>query len=264
MLPKKVRLLTPITCIDLYVLTATHGAEDVGSKDARMLLHKVGLAGGKMDATAGDKALQDERTTFTKDGKQVPGFTSASVPTLEEKVISQNAAHGTALEEGARNGHLTGEAKTADGQLYGAPADAAADDAKPPAGTGDVTSPDEQAAPAARSILRQHLATKLGHGQWTLPTPKPNVDPHGFNDPIKDSFWKEVWVAAAVHNVCTRLVIKSMATNDYLFRQTEIYRKVFHAIPDDLVTTWKQYREFVAHHERMNKPVSFLRFIVSY
>jgi len=30
---------------------------------------------------------------------------------------------------------------------------------------------------------------------------------------------------------------------------------VFHAVPDDLVTTWKQYREFVAHHDRMNKPV---------
>lgn len=38
--------------------------------------------------------------------------------------------------------------------------------------------------------------------------------------------------------------------------QTEIFRKVFHAIPDDLVTTWKQYKEFIVHHERLNKPVS--------
>lgn len=37
--------------------------------------------------------------------------------------------------------------------------------------------------------------------------------------------------------------------------QTEIFRRVFHAIPDDMVTTWKQYIEFVAHHERLNKPV---------
>ena len=37
--------------------------------------------------------------------------------------------------------------------------------------------------------------------------------------------------------------------------QTEIFRKVFHAIPDDMVTTWKQYKDFVVHHERMNKPV---------
>ena len=26
--------------------------------------------------------------------------------------------------------------------------------------------------------------------------------------------------------------------------QTEIYRRVFHAIPDDTVTTWKQYKHF--------------------
>jgi hypothetical protein len=37
--------------------------------------------------------------------------------------------------------------------------------------------------------------------------------------------------------------------------QTEIYRKVFHAVPDDLVSTWKQYKEFILHHERLNKPV---------
>lgn len=30
---------------------------------------------------------------------------------------------------------------------------------------------------------------------------------------------------------------------------------MFHAVPDDLVTTWKQYKEFVLHHERLNKPV---------
>src|ERR1700722_823370 len=37
--------------------------------------------------------------------------------------------------------------------------------------------------------------------------------------------------------------------------QTEIYRRVFHAVPDDNITTWKQYKEFVAWHERLNKPV---------
>ncbi|EMD31689.1 hypothetical protein CERSUDRAFT_59668, partial [Gelatoporia subvermispora B] len=68
---------------------------------------------------------------------------------------------------------------------------------------------------------------------WTLPTPTPKVDPDGFEDPICDRFWKDVWLACAVHN---------------------IYRKVFHAIPDDPVTTWKQYKEFITHHERLNKP----------
>jgi len=36
---------------------------------------------------------------------------------------------------------------------------------------------------------------------------------------------------------------------------TEIYRKVFHAVPDDLVTTWKQYKEFVSYHDRLSQPV---------
>lgn len=31
---------------------------------------------------------------------------------------------------------------------------------------------------------------------------------------------------------------------------------MFHAIPDDLVTTWKQYREFVLHHERLKQPTA--------
>ena len=41
------------------------------------------------------------------------------------------------------------------------------------------------------------------------------------------------------------------------FSQTEIYRKVFHAIPDDTVTTWKQYMHFITYHERLTKTVSF-------
>lgn len=37
--------------------------------------------------------------------------------------------------------------------------------------------------------------------------------------------------------------------------QTEIFRRVFRAVPDDLVATWKNYKDFVAYHERMVKPV---------
>ncbi len=38
-------------------------------------------------------------------------------------------------------------------------------------------------------------------------------------------------------------------------RQTEIFRRVFRVVPDDLVTTWKHYKDFVAYHERILKPV---------
>ena len=42
--------------------------------------------------------------------------------------------------------------------------------------------------------------------------------------------------------------------------QTEIFRRVFRVVPDDLVTTWKHYKDFAAYHERILKPVreSFL------
>jgi phospholipase D1/2 len=35
---------------------------------------------------------------------------------------------------------------------------------------------------------------------WKLPPP-PDVDPCGFEDPISDKFWRNVWVACAMHNV---------------------------------------------------------------
>ena len=60
---------------------------------------------------------------------------------------------------------------------------------------------EEEKAPGTRAILRKHLTAKLGNKQWQLPTPTPHVDPYGFEDPISDAFWKDVWVACAVHNV---------------------------------------------------------------
>jgi phospholipase D1/2 len=73
----------------------------------------------------------------------------------------------------------------------------------------------EKGAIRARSALRKHLSVKINNKQWDVPTPAPLIDPHGFDDPICDKFFERVWLAAAVRN-------------------TEIYRKVFHAIPDDL------------------------------
>lgn len=58
-----------------------------------------------------------------------------------------------------------------------------------------------------------------------MPLAAPKVDPYGFADPLVDSFYKDVWLAAAARN-------------------TQVYRKVFRCMPDDLVQTWKQYREF--------------------
>ncbi|EGO24033.1 hypothetical protein SERLADRAFT_362129 [Serpula lacrymans var. lacrymans S7.9] len=204
----------------------------------------------KVNTPTQDASLQEERMTYGRDGQKRPGFASSMVPTLEEKMVAEHIppasqAHGKpAAGEVKENGNAIHrkeptEAHTADGEAFGAPAHASKDpqtDDQPPHAESGVNDADdtEQAAPSARAILRKHLASRLGTKTWTMPTPTPKVDPEGFDDPVSDAFWRNVWVACAVHN-------------------TEIYRKVFHAIPDDLITTWKQYKEFVMHHERFNK-----------
>ena len=100
----------------------------------------------------------------------------------------------------------TVEARVENGELYGAPADASRDpktDDQPPhavSGKNDATATEEKAV-HARAEIRKHLSTKFNPKIWTLPTPTPKVDPHGFEDPISDEFWKKVWMACAVHNV---------------------------------------------------------------
>jgi phospholipase D1/2 len=67
-----------------------------------------------------------------------------------------------------------------------------------------------------------------------MPTPTPILESDKFTDPLDESFWKDQWVATAVHN-------------------TEIFRKVFRCIPDDLVTSWASYKAFANHAEKFNK-----------
>lgn len=198
------------------------------------------------------EALREERTTFTPEGEQVPGFASAVVPTLEEQTINEGRPPSAQAESSPLGENLVKrdqpemggddppEAHISDDQAYAAPTNASksalTDDAVPHMHSGTKgASEEEQHAPRGRSNSQKHLAGTLGNKTWTLPTPAPHIAPDYFEDPICDKFWKNVWVACAVHN-------------------TEIYRKVFHAVPDDTISTWKQYTEFVAHHERFWKP----------
>jgi len=175
----------------------------------------VGLKSKGLDATAGEEALEEERMTYTRHGKKVPGFADAVVPTLEEKFVEEHIqpksqANGNAIgdtEDTQQNtkGFLE-QARTEDGELYGAPADASKspqhDNEPPHERSGIVDASDqEQAAPEARANLRKNLTGKSNGKAWTLPTSTPKVDPQGFEDPISDKFWQNVWVACAVHNV---------------------------------------------------------------
>ena len=93
------------------------------------------------------------------------------------------------------------DARVENGEFNGAPADASRDsktDDQPP----HAVSGKEDAAETEEKAVRGHLSTAKSNSKvWTLPTRTPKVDPHGFEDPICDEFWKKVWIACAVHNV---------------------------------------------------------------
>jgi phospholipase D1/2 len=200
---------------DDLAFPVAYGAEEIG-------LHKIARLGHKLGATgtatqAGDIAtILEERQTYSKDGEKKFGFTDSAVPTLEEKTIMEHRPKEIddqneqplmdALKvPGAKEGEPK-EATTPDGEKFGAPATASpnayTDDLPPHARSGDKdTNPEEQGAVQARTLLRKHLSASVGAKPWTIPTPAPEIDPHGFQDPVCDEFFKDVWIATAVHNV---------------------------------------------------------------
>ena len=210
----------------LVIVTADAATAYGRSEVAR----EMGYASGKDHGVVGDKALKEERETYGRDGELEPGFASSKVPTLEEQTVVEKRPHETsgdkpllaAVEQAdGSQAQVTADpeqAKTKDGEFYGAPADAMPGDNEPPHArtpSREDANEEEKSAVRARALLRKHLGVRLGSKNWTTPTPAPIIDPHGFDDPVCDEFYKDVWISAAVHN-------------------TEIYRQVFHAVPDDL------------------------------
>ena len=249
-------------------------------------LRKADIKSNDLGSTADDKALEEEQQGYDREGNKQPNFASSLVSTFDDNIATEHPTpqspgdakpilnqipervdqqNGRVRHDGDLGEDHLSESDPAETQvphgsreLFGALADvskgAQTDDRRLHARHGkDDSSQEEKAAVRVRSVLRKHLSIRVGAKPWTLPVPGPVVDPHGFEDPLCDEFFKDVWVAAAVHNV-------SFGWREFTHAlkppKTEIYRRVFHALPDDLVTTWKQYREFILHHERLQKPVS--------
>ncbi|KAL0243438.1 hypothetical protein I308_105404 [Cryptococcus tetragattii IND107] len=233
-----------------------------------------------------------EREDYEPEGETSKGFASSVVPTLEEKTIferrqSAQQANGRPLfdlqEERSQQGgqdvsqtkskeereeasetnvprktkeHTTlfdgdstaqkpsvprSQIESSSKELFGTPANIATlNDDLPVRGTncpaeGEGKGTNEgQTAFKARKILRKHLNANVQMSPWSMPAPTPDINPNSFHDPLDGRFWKNVWVATAVHN-------------------TEIFRKVFRCVPDDLVTSWAQYKAFANHAEKFNK-----------
>lgn len=91
-----------------------------------------------------------------------------------------------------------------------------------------------------REETRRRIYAHMSANPWAPPMSVPNIDAEAFADPVSDSFYKEMWLAVAVHN-------------------TQIYRKVFRCVPDDTVTNWSEYKAFMAWGDRLAKSGKFSR-----
>ncbi|ODQ80959.1 hypothetical protein BABINDRAFT_160393 [Babjeviella inositovora NRRL Y-12698] len=102
----------------------------------------------------------------------------------------------------------------------------------------------EAADPAGSSAVKEHPESESPGGleipivsldeqgvSHLLETMKPDsryekfIDPYGFEDPLDEEFYEDVWFENA-------------------YRNTKLFRTVFHCQPDDAVTTWKEYKNY--------------------
>ena len=189
-----------------------HGAEDLGSQ---------GLSKAGLESERAANATLAEKHARTREASNVPSFTDSPVPTLEEKILAEHGlpVYGTSVVKSPEGG-----ASELD---RGAPADARVD-SRHLSGASFAPETDIQPLQArvgkrdadaealrARGTLRKQLNTKPGQSSWTILTPKPKYDANSFEDPVSDEFWKDIWVACAVHNVSQRFT-------EMLFANTQL------------------------------------------
>ena len=156
--------------------------------------------------SVGDRTLGDK--DFNEKGQKIMGLASSVVRVLEKAIIEKQPPEDqtdeatlkdqTIIEESesvsVQSGH-TGLVKDGPHEpslLLGASAKH-----KSPSLRSDVDS----ATTSTRETLRDNLGSRSGRKPWTVPTTKPKVEPQHFEDPISDTFWKDIWVASAIHNV---------------------------------------------------------------
>lgn len=222
----------------------------------RMTHPAVAVLGG--DTIAGPHmAAVGERSDTRCDGER-PGFASSAVKTLEEKAILErrpSPAHGNAQsscsipkidgastrieeENVASHGSVGRPVRHGEEAVTRTPTAHSHDDdaherLEVMAADTPFSRSADRAADTAQTTLRKNLVADAGVWSSRMTMRTPEILPERFNDPLDDKFWKDMWIAVAVHN-------------------TEIYRKVFRCIPDDLVTTWEAYKAFVSHAEKFN------------
>lgn len=145
---------------------------------------------------------QDVSQTKSKEEREEPSETN--VPRKTKDHITLFDGDSTAQKPSVPRSQIESSSK----ELFGTPANISTlNDDLPVRGTdrqaeGAGKGADEgQTALKARKILRKHLNANVQVSPWSMPTPTPDINPNSFHDPLDGRFWKNVWVATAVHNV---------------------------------------------------------------
>lgn len=141
---------------------------------------------------------QDGSQTKSKEEREEPSETN--VPRKTKDHITLFDGDSTAQKPSVTRSQIESSSK----ELFGTPANISTlTDDLPVRGTDrQAKGTDEgQTALKARKILRKHLNANVQVSPWSMPAPTPDINPNSFRDPLDGRFWKNVWVATAVHNV---------------------------------------------------------------
>lgn len=77
------------------------------------------------------------------------------------------------------------------------------------------------------SLDEQQLKEQLRQVELVgVENPSKFIDPYGFEDPLDPDFYEDIWFETARKN-------------------TDLFRLVFHCQPDDFVSNWKEYKQFM-------------------
>lgn len=162
------------------------------------------------------------REDFNEKKQKIMGIANAVIRTLEEKAIIEERTvplndqtdevtvtlkDQTIIEESESISEQSGH--TASGLVSDGPHEPSTMDSAASAkhkslslkSDVDIEDATSSATSSARETLRTNFGSRSGRKSWTVPTMKPKFGPQDFEDPISDAFWKDIWVASAVHNV---------------------------------------------------------------
>ncbi|KAH7099651.1 phospholipase D [Auriculariales sp. MPI-PUGE-AT-0066] len=187
----------------------------------RLMREHLGI---DVDALIAEQLAELDLTNAPVDPHQIAPELSVSAPTPAEKEEkdAELESHGDATSQAG----LSTTGSSHESRL------GSSKGVTPPTSSDPETT--SQHVRSSSRTMKPSIRRHLGTLKRKLVQSRPKVDANAFIDPLLPTFFDDMWVAAAHHN-------------------TDIYRRVFKAIPDDNVTSWKQYRDYVQYHDRFTK-----------